>query len=130
MSFSFVQVPMLSCSSCIILPSCVFLPIQYPALFVLSMLTAVFGFVQPYESMYCNILESLLSLDVLVLLLMRNTEQISEELQVLPQSNITANQCAYTSGVTGFTWLLLPFYYFPLIVLAIVSSVVVIHYVR
>ena len=105
-------------------------PTQYPAIFVLSVILAVFGFLQPYENLYCNVLESLLSLDVLVLLLMRNTVQISDELQVLPQNNTTANQCTDISGVTGFTWLLLPFYYFPLIVLAIVCIVVLTHRVR
>ena len=89
------------------------------------MLIAVFGFLQPYENMYCNVLESLLSLDVLVLLLMRNTEQISDQLQVLPQNNITASQCADISGVTRLSWLLLPFYYFPVIVLVLVCSVMV-----
>ena len=48
----------------------------------------------------------------------------------LPQNNMTANQCADISGVTGFTWLLLPFYYFPLIVLALVCSVILTHHVR
>ena len=94
------------------------------------MILAVFGFLQPYKNLYCNVLECLLSLDVLVLLLMRNTAQISDELQVLPQNNMTANQCADISGVTGFTWLLLPFYYFPVIVLAIVCVIVVTYYVR
>ena len=108
----------------------VFFPTQYPALFVLSVIFAVFGFLQPYENLYCNVLECLLSLDVLALLLMRNTAQISDELQVLPQNNTTANQCADISGVTGFTWLLLPFYYFPVIVLAIVCIIAVTYYVR
>ena len=94
------------------------------------MLIAVFGFLQPYENLYCNVLECLLSLDVLVLLLMRNTAQISDKLQVPPQNNTTANQCADISGVTGFTWLLLPFYYFPLIVLALVCSVILTRHVR
>ena len=94
------------------------------------MILGVFGFLQPYENVYCNVLESLLSLDVLVLLLMRNTEQISDQLQVLPQNNITASQCADISGVTGLSWLLLPFYYFPVIVLALVCSVVVTYYVK
>ena len=108
----------------------VFFPTQYPAIFVLSVILAVFGFLQPYENMYCNVLECLLSLDVLVLLLMRNTAQISDELQVLPQNNMTANQCTDTSGVAGFTWLLLPFYYFPVIVLAIVCVIAVTYYVK
>ena len=94
------------------------------------MILGVFGFLQPYENMYINVFESLLSLDVLVLLLMRNTEQISDQLQVLPQNNITASQCADISGVTGLSWLLLPFYYFPVIVLVLVCSVVVTYYVK
>ena len=94
------------------------------------MILGVFGFLQPYENMYYNVLESLLSLNILVLLLMRNTGQISDELQVLPQNNINASQCADISGVTGLSWLLLPFYYFPVIVLALACSVVVAYYVR
>jgi len=48
----------------------------------------------------------------------------------LPQNNITASQCADISGVTGLSWLLLPFYYFPVIVLVLVCSVGVTYYVK
>ena len=95
-------------------------------MFVLSMLIAVFGFLQPYENMYCNVLESLLSLDVLVLLLMRDTEQLSDELQVLSQqtSNMTTvGTCRRpVEGITGFSWLLFPLYYFPPVVFLIAGG--------
>ena len=99
-----------------------FSPTQYPAIFILSVIIAVFGFLQPYKNIYNNILESLLSLDVLVLLMMRNTQQITEQLQVLPHSNIT-NGCTDINGVTEFTWLVSPFYYAPVAVLMLVTIV-------
>ena len=85
----------------------------------------MFGFLQPYENLYCNVLECLLSLDVLVLLLMRNTEQISDELQVLPQqtSNMTTvGTCRRAvEGITGFSWLLFLLYYFPPVVFLVAA---------
>jgi len=100
-----------------------FSPTQYPAIFILSVIIAVFGFLQPYKNVCNNILESLLSLDVLVLLMMRNTQHITEQLQVLPHSNITANGCTDVNGVTEFTWLVSPFYYAPVAVLLLVTIV-------
>ena len=99
---------------------------QYlPVLAILVMIT-VFGYLQPYEDVYCNALEFVLSLDVLVLLLMRNTAQISDELQVLPQqtSNMTTvGACRReVEGITGFSWLLFPLYYFPPVVFITVGA--------
>ena len=95
-------------------------PLQCLAILAILVMITVFGYLQPYEDMYCNALEFVLSVNVLVLLLMRNTEQISDELQVLPQqtSNMTTvGTCRRAvEGVTGFSWLLFPFYYFPPVV--------------
>ena len=100
--------------------------LQYPVIFILLVIITVFGYLQPYENMYCNVLESLLSLNILVLLLMRNTEQISDELQVLSQqtSNMTTvGTCRRpVEGITGFSWLLFPLYYFPLVVFLIAGA--------
>ena len=106
------------------------LPTQYPAMFILSVIIVVYGFLQPYKNMYNNVLESFLSLDVFILLLLRNTEQISDELQILPLNNFTANECTVISGVTGFTWLLLPFYYASVVALLVVIVIVATHSVR
>ena len=101
-------------------------PLQFPAIFIISVVLAVSEFLQPYENMYCNVLESLLSLDVLVLLLMRNTEQISDQLQVLSQqtSNMTTvGTCRRpVEGITGFSWLLFPLYFFPPVVFLIAGG--------
>ena len=103
-----------------------FFPFQYPAIFIILVIITVFGYLQPYENMYCNVLEFVLSLDILVLLLMRNTEQISDELQVLPQqtSNMTTvGTCRRpVEGITGFSWLLFPLYYFPPVVFLIAGT--------
>ena len=101
-------------------------PLQYLATLAILVMITVFGYLQPYKDMYCNALEFVLSLNVLVLLLMRNTEQISDELQVLPQqtSNMTTvGACRRAvEGVTGFSWLLFPLYYFPPVVFITASA--------
>ena len=85
-------------------------------------MVTVFGYLQPYEDVYCNALEFVLSLAVL---LMRNTEQISDELQVLPQqiSNMTTvGTCRRAvEGITGFSWLLFLLYYFPPVVFLVAA---------
>ena len=69
-----------------------------------------------------------------MLLLMRNTVQISDELQVLPQqtSNMTTvGTCRReVEGITRFSWLLFLFYYFPLIVFLVAGATWVILSVR
>jgi len=95
----------------------------------------VVGFLQPYKSVHCNTLEAFLPLDVLVLLLLRNTEQITDQLQVPAEqfSNGTigtACTCTEVEGITGFSWLLFPFYYFPLVVSLIATTIWIVFHVR
>ena len=101
-------------------------PLQYLATLAILVMITVFGYLQPYKDMYCNALEFVLSLNVLVLLLMRNTEQISDELQVLPQqtSNMTTvGACIReVEGITAFSWLLFPLYYFPPVVFLVAGA--------
>ena len=99
-------------------------------MFILSVIIVVFGFLQPYKNMYNNVLESLLSLDVFILLLLRNTGQISDGLQILPLSNFTANECTVIDGVTGFTGMLLPFYYASVVAFIVVIVIAATHSVR
>jgi len=106
---------------------------QYAAIFIISVIMTVFGFLQPYKSMCCNILEALLSLDVLVLLLLRNTEQITDQLQVPAEktsNGTTGRVCTEVEGITGFSWLLFPFYYFPLAVFLIATTIWIVVHVR
>jgi len=82
---------------------------------------------------HCNILEALLSLDVLVLLLLRNTEQITDQLQVPAEktsNGTTGRACTEVEGITGFSWLLFPLYYFPLVVFLIATTIWIVFHVR
>ena len=108
-------------------------PPKYAAIFIISVIMTVFGFLQPYKSVYCNILEALLSLDVLVLLLLRNTEQITDQLQVpteLSSNGTAGRECVEEEGITGFSWLLFPLYYFPLVVFLIATTIWIVFCVR
>lgn len=103
--------------SCIILTWSPLHSPQYPATIVLLVIIAVFGFVKPYNSMIGNILETAFAVDIMVLLFLRNTQQIKDKLQVLQLRNLSSNECEDpVEGITNLTTLLLPFYYIPLAV--------------
>jgi hypothetical protein len=95
---------------------------QYPAIFVLSIFVLIIGYVRPYSDKINNYLELLLGSNVLLLLLLRNTEQLKEELKHIPLQEghrlDPLRKC--TEGVqveraSGFAWLLFVFYYLPLL---------------
>ena len=95
---------------------------QYPAIFVLSIIMLIVGFVRPYLDKINNYLELLLGSNVLLLLLLRNTEQLKEELKHIPlqegQRLDPLRKCTEgvkIEGASGFAWLLFMFYYLPLL---------------
>lgn len=95
---------------------------QYPAIFVLSIFMLIVGFVRPYLDKINNYLELLLGSNVLLLLLLRNTEQLKEELKYIPlqegQRLDPLRKCTegvQVEGASGFAWLLFVFYYLPLL---------------
>ena len=103
------------------MPLCVYiLSLQYPAVFILMVTLAVYGYVQPFEQLAVNILEVILSINTIVLLLLENTETISDDLDsALNQTadNVQGSRCQdEVDGVTDFSWLLMVFYYLPLII--------------
>ncbi len=105
-----------------------FLPPQYPAMFVLAVTVAVYGYTQPYISLPANILEVFLSLDIIVLLLLKNTQQVVDQLQTYSSQsycqeafNATCQCDGSIEGVTSLTWILLPLYYIPLVTAIVVS---------
>lgn len=79
---------------------------------------ALYSYIQPFEQLHVNILETILSINTLILLLLRNTEDISDTLgtieRQLPQNEMDCQDDI--RGVTDFSWLLLPVYYLPLII--------------
>ncbi len=94
--------------------------LQYPAILVLAVIIAVYGFIQPYKNLAANIVELFLSLDTVLLLLLKNTEQVVDQFQnfssqsVCQESTNTTCQCDIDE-ITSLTWLLLPLYCIPLL---------------
>ena len=91
-------------------------------MFVLSIFMLIIGYVRPYLDKINNYMELFLSSNVLLLLLLRNTEQLKEELKHIPlqegQSMESVRKCTEgveVRGASGFTWLLFVFYYLPLL---------------
>lgn len=80
----------------------------------------VYTFVSPYKAISINILECLLCTILILVILLRNTANIVEELLVLvtdSNKQIVDGSCdSDSSGVTRLTALLTPFYYLLLVV--------------
>ena len=107
---------------------------EYPVIFVLIILLGVLGFMKPYKSRAVNILDTVLASDVLILLLLRNTEYIKEALHFVPEqpnsnfnslppaqnSTTPVQACLQLSGMSPFAILLTPFYYLPLLIALVV----------
>lgn len=95
---------------------------QYPTVFVISIFITISGFVKPYSDKISNYVEIFLAINVLLLLLLRNTEQLNEELKHVPankreqlnQLRSCVDEVEY-EGATKFVWLLFIFYYLPLL---------------
>ena len=91
-------------------------------MFVLSIFMLIIGYVRPYLDRISNYVELFLSSNILILLLLRNTEQLKEELKHIPlpdgQRLESPRNCAEgveVEGASGFAWLLFVFYYLPLL---------------
>lgn len=85
---------------------------------------SMFGTAQPYKSVASNILEVAMAADILIMLLLKNTNDIYDVLQVLPEQDVQTksndtNTCTDNDGIVGVTplvALLTPLYYIPLFI--------------
>ena len=88
---------------------------------------ALYGYIQPFKDLAVNILETALSINTLVLLLLRNTDTVEESLGHLGEQSAADSQTNVcrdsVDGVTDLAWLLLPLYYLPLAVFCITGVV-------
>ena len=83
---------------------------------------AVYGHTQPFKQFAVNVLETVLSINTIILLLLRNTRTIRDILGS-PESFDTTACEDNVKGVTDFSWLLLPAYYLPLVITCTVGGV-------
>ena len=102
---------------------------------VLAIVITVYGFVQPYKSQTANLLEMGVQVNFLLLLLIEATSNIRELYFTFPpllQSNATSEpECVDSpTGIAPITWILMPFYYLPLFVFAVVACVYLALYIR
>lgn len=98
---------------------------------MLMISASLYGFVQPFKHLAVNILETVLSINTLILLLLRNTDIIEEDLGSLSQQPEHTSTCQdKVEGLTAFTLLLLPLYYLPLIIGCTVGGVWIAFQVR
>ena len=102
--------------------------------FVLMLSTTLYLFIRPYRSQAANVLETFLSIDILILLFMASNGAITEDLLLVGSTQLQ-NSVPHLDtcptpviGVTGLTALLTPFYYFPLFVLLCGLLVISIHF--
>ena len=100
---------------------------QYPVIFYLAISVTVCTFIQPYKHLVSNILDTLLTADVLILLLIRNTSAISfgedRTFSLIEDSNLTCLSSMAELKVTSKVYTVAPFYFIPLA--AFVSTIVV-----
>ena len=102
---------------------------------VLGIIMTVYGFVQPYNSRTANILEMGVQVNFLVLLLIEATSGIRDLYLTFPsllRSNVTSKpECVDSpTGIAPITWILMPLYYLPLLVFAVVVCVYLALYLR
>ena len=102
---------------------------------VLAIIITVYEFVQLYKSRTANILEIGVQVNFLLLLLIEATSGIRELYFTFPpllQSNTTSEpECVDTlTGIAPITWILMPLYYLPLLVLTVVACVYLALYLR
>ena len=102
---------------------------------VLAIVFTVYGFVQPYKSLIANIIEMGVQINFLLLLLIEATSEIHDIYFTFPpilQSDATSQgECVDTlTGIATTTWILMPFYYLPLLVFAVVAGVHLVLYIR
>ena len=104
---------------------------NYPVIFTLVVLTGATSFLKPYGNREShkrsnkgyawavNILDVFLTSNILILLLLRNTQNLKDDYEELPfteTATSSSSGCYGDSGLTIFAVILTPFYYLPLLV--------------
>ena len=84
------------------------------------------GFIQPYNDHLSNILDVLLSSSTVIMLLLRNSNELVAEHgneYIDNQTSVFQNDCNMEFEGTTFVWILAPFYYLPVAILILAASV-------
>ena len=100
---------------------------------VLAVYSTVYGYVQPYRSRLANLLEIAVNINFLLLLLINATSFFHDDMFIFSSAdmvfNNTSSGCTGSiAGVAHVSWLLTPFYYFPLLGAIATSAVLIFRY--
>lgn len=99
---------------------------------LLALYATVYGYVQPYKSGLTNMIEVAVNINFLVLLILNTTAFFSDEYLTFPFLSPSANDTCSDSvhSMATVSWILMPFYYLPLVVLCVMLIAAVIIYVK
>ena len=101
---------------------------QVYVILVLVVIIAVYGYVQPYKSRVANVLELVVQVNFLIFMLLEATTFVRESLFKF-SVHVSSNN-ATPQGISFLSWLLLPFYYFPLVLLIVIGCGHILFYLR
>ena len=96
---------------------------QYPTIFYLAISVTISTFLQPFKHAVSNVVEILLTADALVLLLIRNTDAFSfgegmgstSVPMRMEEMECTTDDLSFKNSVTLQVYVLIPFYYVPMV---------------
>ena len=115
-------------------------------LFIMCIMLAIYGLIQPYKSKLTNVLELVVQINLIVLLALESTSFLKDTYNTVPrlpqkqasaQLNTTVTAADDSSpckdapvGISDLSKILLPFYYLPLLLLIITATGKLIQYSR
>ena len=112
-----------------------FFTIQVVRVFVVAIYTTVYSYTQPYQSRLANYVETAVNLNFLFLLLINATSFFNDDFFIF--STLTGNSmgggdshCSSVSSIAVVSWILMPFYYLPILGGCIIAIVLTILFIR
>ena len=106
---------------------------------VVAVYTTVYSYIQPYRYRLANFLEIAVNLSFLLLLLISSTSFFRDDFFVFPSlSEVSAaaggggggSYCGSVRGIAVVSWILMPFYYLPVLVAGATASVLLALFIR
>ena len=105
-------------------------------LLVVAVYTTIYSFIQPYRSRLANHFEIAVNLNFLLLLTISSTSFFTDDFFFFPsfadvtESTGGESYCGSVEGVAVVSWVLMPFYYLPVLVAVVTVAVLVALHVR
>ena len=101
---------------------------------VVAAYTTVYSYAQPYRSRLANYLETAINLNFLLLLLINATSFFTDEFFIFSSHDTGAvkdsDHCSGLDGIAVVSWILMPFYYLPLLGVCVTATVLAILLIR